>query len=360
MARPQKVGVEYFPLDVDIDQNDKVAMVEALHGIEGFGVVIKLLMKIYKEGYYYEWTEREQILFSRRVSVDINRVNVIINDCIKWGLFDENLYKEYQILTSKGIQSRYLEIVKRRTLVEFIDEFLLISYDLVENLKNIVVVDINGVIVDINSKNDNNNTQSKVEESKVNESKVNESSSSNNTIAVEIEKDAPVALVDAASTEQDETVADIDANSMQQDEIKRSDDLQRLENYYNCEIRKRNVCSGKDLQDMVHVYEKYKDLNFIMSVMKNAKDDYINRYGKLEINSFKYFLPILEERWDLLHNPKKPDDSVKGKTGQTPHKKTRFHNFDQRSDNYTNDQLEEIMERKRQAAMERMKGEKSI
>ena len=41
-------------------------------------------------------------------------------------------------------------------------------------------------------------------------------------------------------------------------------------------------------------------------------------------------------------------------------KRTKFHNFEQRSDNYTNDQLEEIMERKRQEAIERMKGEKSI
>lgn len=51
LARPQKVGVEYFLFDVDIDQDDKVAMVETLHGIEGLVVVIKLLMKIYKEGY---------------------------------------------------------------------------------------------------------------------------------------------------------------------------------------------------------------------------------------------------------------------------------------------------------------------
>lgn len=59
------------------------------------------------------------MLFSKRVNVDINRVNVIINDCIKWDLFDEDLYNQYQMLTNKGIESRYLEIVKRRTKVEF-------------------------------------------------------------------------------------------------------------------------------------------------------------------------------------------------------------------------------------------------
>lgn len=58
LARPQKEGLEYFPLDVDMDQDDKVALIEAQHGLVGFGVVIKLLMKIYKHGYFYEWTEK--------------------------------------------------------------------------------------------------------------------------------------------------------------------------------------------------------------------------------------------------------------------------------------------------------------
>ena len=75
MARPQKTGLDYFPLDVDIDQDDKVAIIEAQHGIVGFGIVVKLLMKIYDTGYFYEWTEREQILFSNRVNVNINGVS---------------------------------------------------------------------------------------------------------------------------------------------------------------------------------------------------------------------------------------------------------------------------------------------
>ena len=45
MARPQKKGLDYFPLDVDIDQDDKIALIEAKHGAIGFAVIIKLLMK---------------------------------------------------------------------------------------------------------------------------------------------------------------------------------------------------------------------------------------------------------------------------------------------------------------------------
>ena len=174
MARPQKVGVEYFPLDVDIDQDDKVAIIEAQHGIKGFGIVIKLLMHIYKNGYYYEWTEKEQLLFSKRVNVDINEVNVIINDCIKWGLFDERLFKSFKILTSRGIQKRYFEIVKRRQRVEVIKEYLLLDNDDINVYSNLVIVNINDNTEEVN---DNINPQSKVKESKEKKSKEKEDTS---------------------------------------------------------------------------------------------------------------------------------------------------------------------------------------
>ena len=170
MGRPQKEGLDYFPLDVDIDQDDKIALIEAQHGIVGFGVVIKLFMKIYKNGYFYEWGEKEQLLYSKRVNVDINSINAIINDCLKWGLFDPHMYETYGILTSRGIQRRYFAAVSRRQNVTAIEEYCLID---MESYSNIVYVNINGINVNGNSHsrvvNDNINPQSKVKESKVKE-----------------------------------------------------------------------------------------------------------------------------------------------------------------------------------------------
>ncbi|MHC8517025.1 Lin1244/Lin1753 domain-containing protein [Sporosarcina sp. ITBMC105] len=169
MARPQKLGLDYFPLDVDIDQDDKIQLVEALHGTTGFAVVIKLLMRIYKEGYYYDWTEMEQLLFSRRVNVDINALNDIVNDCIKYGLFDQKLFKTYKILTSHGIQERYFEASKRRKNITVVNQYMLINDSKIVNANiNRVNVDINGEVVE---GNDAESTQSKVKESKEEESK---------------------------------------------------------------------------------------------------------------------------------------------------------------------------------------------
>ena len=175
MARPLKEGLDYFPLNVDIDQDDKVAIIETIHGITGFGIVIKLLMKIYSEDYFYKWGEKEQILFSKRVNVDINEVNVIINDCVKWGLFDEKLFEDHNILTSAGIQRRFLEITKRRKRVEMVKQYLLLNNEDIKAYSDVVYVNINsqGEVV-----NDNISTQSKVKESKVKESKEDKSDTS--------------------------------------------------------------------------------------------------------------------------------------------------------------------------------------
>ncbi len=164
MARPIKEGLDYFPLDVDIDRDDKIALIEANHGLEGFGVVIKILMKIYDNSYFYQWGEKEQLLFSKRVNVNINKVNEVINDCLKWGVFSTSLYETYQILTSAGIQRRYLEASSRRKEVKLANEYLLLGNEEVNSYKNLVVVNINPVNNDIS-------TQRKVKESKVEESR---------------------------------------------------------------------------------------------------------------------------------------------------------------------------------------------
>jgi hypothetical protein len=152
MARPQKAGIDYFSLDVDMDQDDKVLLIEAKHKITGFAVLVKLLMKIYKEGYFYKWTEREQLLFSNRISVDTELVNEIVNDCIKWDLFNPEMYKRYDILTSSGIQKRYIEAISRRKEITLILEYLTVEPPINSDklTVNLVNADINPINVDIN------------------------------------------------------------------------------------------------------------------------------------------------------------------------------------------------------------------
>lgn len=156
------------------------------HGLEGFGVIIKLFQKIYSNGYYLEWLEDEQLLFSKKNNVNINTINEYINVAIKRDIFHKELFVKYHVLTSRGIQKRFLEVAKRRKQVEFIENFCLIDFEASEYYKDlkerIVFVNENGVNVNNNASNNDidvsNNlenvdksTQSKVKESKVKKSR---------------------------------------------------------------------------------------------------------------------------------------------------------------------------------------------
>lgn len=163
MARPIKNGVDYFPLDTVLDT--KFELIEAEFGLTGFAIIVKLFQKIYGEqGYYCEWTNEVALLFSRKCGGG-NVVSEIVSAAIKRGIFDKDMYEKYSILTSKGIQERYFAAVSRRVCVNVKNEYLLVSDT--ENLEN---VNRNGVNVNINSKNERRNTQSKGKESKEYES----------------------------------------------------------------------------------------------------------------------------------------------------------------------------------------------
>ena len=167
-----KVGIESFLLDCHT--NDNMAEIEAAYGIKGFAVIVKLWQKIYSDkGYYCEWIERSPLLFLSQwfggnSGVDLNLINQVVNHAIKIGIFNESMFNEYAILTSERIQRQYFDVVKRRTEIEVIDEYLLVS---VANFKgNVNIIEKN---VCRNEKNVCRNSTSKVKESKVKESKVN-------------------------------------------------------------------------------------------------------------------------------------------------------------------------------------------
>jgi hypothetical protein len=143
MARPQKEGLDYFPLDTDMDLiDDKIQLLEAKHGIIGFGVLIKLLMKIYSEGYFYAWGEKESLLHAKRVNVDINKVNEVVLDSVKWGMFDSQIFNKYKILTSNGIQKRFWEVAKRRIEISIIKQYWVFNVNEVLISANINLINV--------------------------------------------------------------------------------------------------------------------------------------------------------------------------------------------------------------------------
>lgn len=176
MARPTAKGVEYFPLNVNFINDLKVRKLLLSCGAESIAVLIYLLSTIYKdEGYFVEIHEDEIDLIALDVNVTPEFVLEVINKACEVRFFDVNLYNNFNILTSKGIQERYLKITERRKNSVVITQFNLINVN-----NNSINVNNNPVIVNINPVNVYDNEQSKVKESKEKKSKVK--SLSNNSV----------------------------------------------------------------------------------------------------------------------------------------------------------------------------------
>ena len=178
--RLRKNDLDYFPLEININQDSKILLLEVKFGLEGFAVLIKLYIKIYGDkGYYCEWNEVEKLLFARMLGIDADRLDEIISTCIKFKIFDKKMYEKYSILTSKGIQERFFFITSRRKKINVENSYLLINceeYRAVENSKKTVE---NSKIQtkDVKIQSERVNKQTKdvfLQQSKVKESKVND------------------------------------------------------------------------------------------------------------------------------------------------------------------------------------------
>lgn len=157
MARPVKEGLDYFPLDVDIFEDEKIEAIAGEFGIKGELAVIKLLCAVYKKGYFIVWNDlTKATLLKRLPGVSKELLDQIVARLVAWEFFNEDLFNSAKVLTSENIQATFFEATKRRKTPK--------------PTKYIVNVNNNSqsetVNVDIN-------TQSKVKESKVNKSKVN-------------------------------------------------------------------------------------------------------------------------------------------------------------------------------------------
>lgn len=160
-----KDGIPYFPLDCELDS--KFELIEAEFGLQGFAVVVKLLQRIYGgEGYYCEWTKEVALLFAKRNGTGGNAVSEIVEASIKRGIFDKDMFERCGILTSKGVQLRYLKAVDRRKQVKIKKKYLLVERVILP--KNVCIIEEN---VNIFQKNADISQQRKGEESKGKESK---------------------------------------------------------------------------------------------------------------------------------------------------------------------------------------------
>ena len=188
-------GINYFPIGVNFMEENAMEVIEAKYGIKGPAIVLKLLCKIYKEGYFIRWDEEQCLIFANKAGREVQAAEVqgIIEILFIKGILDRNSYLENGILTSESIQKVWLEATKRRKRELSELPYLMVrpekesgkpdnasTQQEIERPKPLkegkVAVSTGDVVHDVavNAKNACNSGQSKVKENKAEENKAEE------------------------------------------------------------------------------------------------------------------------------------------------------------------------------------------
>ncbi len=130
MARPIKDGVDYFPVDVDFFRDDKVRMLRSEFGAKGIYLLMYLLCELYRSnGYYMAWDDDKCYLVSDGAGCgcDVGFVREFVLGCLRRSVFDDGVYKQFQVLTSAGIQRRFVKASESRDTIYMIQDFFLLD-----------------------------------------------------------------------------------------------------------------------------------------------------------------------------------------------------------------------------------------
>lgn len=184
MARPLKDGIDYFPLDVGFLQDKKVRLIKGEYGLKGVLIILQILCSIYREnGYFATCDDDDCILVAEAVGCgcDANTIREVVQGCLRRSIFDSGVFEAFGVLTSRGIQRRYLRAVSTRDNIEIFQEYWLLDKNDKKDVPASILKKITFKNVNLQrnlSKIQNNaidlqnNPKSKVKKSRVKESKV--------------------------------------------------------------------------------------------------------------------------------------------------------------------------------------------
>jgi len=125
MARPIKIGLEYFPMDVDIFEDEKVIPVSSEFGAKGECIIIRVLCAIYRNGYFAECSDAFKFKIAKQANLPNSLVSEVIVGLVKWGFFDKSVFDSFNMLTSTGIQKRWKEATRKRVSKNDLDYWIL-------------------------------------------------------------------------------------------------------------------------------------------------------------------------------------------------------------------------------------------
>ena len=176
MARPRKDGLDYFPLDVNFLSDLKIKKIIRSYGAQSVAVVMSVLTTIYRDnGYFATYDDDLIFIIADELKLEDSYVKNVIEKLIEVDFLNKEQKEKNNILTSIGIQERYLKACERRVKTTLNATYSLLN-DSSNELPQTENADEEGLCIQkprSTGVNDSKSTQSKVNKNKVNKNKIN-------------------------------------------------------------------------------------------------------------------------------------------------------------------------------------------
>ena len=146
-GRQPSQSMSYVPMDVNFDHDPKFIRLMVDFGAKGVFIAIKVLFAIYRSntGYYTQCSEDMVFSIAHEVNCKTQLVKEVVTGMSRCGLVDPDMYRDHNILTSPGIQKRWLIAMRRRKKIDM-SKYWLLGEERIND-------DINSINDDINSIN---------------------------------------------------------------------------------------------------------------------------------------------------------------------------------------------------------------
>ena len=121
--------INYFPIDICFFEDEKIELMIAEFGMESVAILLKLQCAIYSNSYYLPWNENRCKIFASKFRMrNAARLQRIVNWLVDIGYFEQSLYENEGILTSRDIQTQFFGAIARRKKLKTEDlDYLIID-----------------------------------------------------------------------------------------------------------------------------------------------------------------------------------------------------------------------------------------
>jgi hypothetical protein len=113
-----KITLNKFELPIVEDERSE--LIEERFGLIGFGIIVKLLARIYGTGgYFCTWNDKVIGILSKSLGVEARLISDVVAYAVGIGFFDGSALAERSVLTSADVQAQYFRSVSRRSGITY-------------------------------------------------------------------------------------------------------------------------------------------------------------------------------------------------------------------------------------------------